>query len=128
MIVGLHWVVGKGSSYMRGGVKYENLTDYGRLVVPTDGMYAVYSYIQFNSYTGEITLNRPKPEMHVLYRNGGQLIHMNKFMLRQTSYTKSQVGPILVQLKAGDKIHVVVKKTQLIYNDDQLSVFGLYKL
>ncbi|XP_062567871.1 uncharacterized protein LOC134230100 [Saccostrea cucullata] len=125
---GLHWSHGTGSSYIKGGIIYEDMVKYGRLIVPSDGIYVVYSYIQFDSYTGESTLDRTKPAMLTLYKNGGELVHMNKFMLRKHSYTTSQVGPIFVPLKAGDKIHAAVSNLKIIYNDPQSSVFGINKL
>ena len=92
-------------------------------------MYAIYSYIQFDSYTSKNNIDRPKPEMHVLYKNGKELVQMNKFMLRTHSYTSSQVGPLLVELKAGDTIHVAVGAMgKFIFNDPLSSVFGIYKL
>eukprot|EP00105_Crassostrea_gigas_P033736 XP_011457212.1 PREDICTED: uncharacterized protein LOC105349205 [Crassostrea gigas] len=126
---GLHWKLGSKTTYMRGGVGYEDLLHYGRLTVPSDGIYTVYSYIQFDSYTGNSQLDRPKPEMHVLYKNGDQLVQMNKFMLRQHSYITSQVGPILVELKARDSVHVAVGSMgRFIHNNPQSSVFGMFKL
>uniref|UniRef100_A0A8W8IU12 THD domain-containing protein n=1 Tax=Magallana gigas TaxID=29159 RepID=A0A8W8IU12_MAGGI len=126
---GLHWKLGRETTYKKGGVVYEDSTHYGKLTVPSDGVYAVYSYIQFDSYTGNSKLDHPKPEMHVLYKNGNQLLQMNKFMLRQHSYITSQVGPILVELKARDWIHVAVGSMgRFIHNNPQSSVFGLYKL
>lgn len=128
-ISGLHWMVGRGTSYIKGGVVYEDSTHYGKLTVPSDGVYAVYSYIQFDSYTGNSKLDHSKPDMHVLYKNGDQLIQMNKFMLRKHSYITSQVGPILVELKARDSIHVAVGSMgRFIHNSPQSSVFGMYKL
>ncbi|XP_052706249.1 uncharacterized protein LOC128181770 [Crassostrea angulata] len=126
---GLHWMLSGGTSYMKGGVVYEDSTHYGKLTVPSDGVYAVYSYIQFDSYTSNSKLDRPKPEMHVLYKNGDQLVQMNKFMLRKHIYITSQVGPILVELKARDSIHVAVGSMGgFIHNNPQSSVVGLYKL
>lgn len=126
---GLRWKLGRGASYVKGGVEYEDLLHYGRLTVPSDGIYTVYSYIQFDSYTGNSNLDRPKPEMHVLYKNGNQLVQMNKFMLRQHSYITSQVGPILVELKARDSIHVAVGSMgRFIHNNPQSSLFGMFKL
>ncbi|XP_078311101.1 uncharacterized protein LOC144618595 isoform X2 [Crassostrea virginica] len=126
---GLHWFWGRGTSYLRGGVQYEDLLHYGQLKVPNDGVYAIYSYIQFDSYTSQNNIDRPKPEMHVLYKNGKELVQMNKFMLRTHSYTSSQVGPLLVELKAGDTIHVAVgTMRKFIFNDPLSSVFGIYKL
>ncbi|XP_052706247.1 uncharacterized protein LOC128181769 [Crassostrea angulata] len=128
-ISGLHWMVGRGTSYIKGGVVYEDSTHYGKLTVPSDGVYAVYSYIQFDSYTGNSNLDHSKPDMHVLYKNGDQLIQMNKFMLRKHSYITSQVGPILVELKARDSVHVAVGSMgRFIHNSPQSSVFGMYKL
>uniref|UniRef100_K1RFX7 THD domain-containing protein n=1 Tax=Magallana gigas TaxID=29159 RepID=K1RFX7_MAGGI len=125
----LHWMVGRGTSYIKGGVVYEDSAHYGKLTVPSDGVYAVYSYIQFDSYTGNSKLDHSKPDMHVLYKNGNQLIQMNKFMLRKHSYITSQVGPILVELKARDSIHVAVGSMgRFIHNSPQSSVFGMYKL
>ena len=129
LIEGLHWFWGRGTSYLRGGVQYEDLLHYGQLKVPNDGVYAIYSYIQFDSYTSQNNIDRPKPEMHVLYKNGKELVQMNKFMLRTHSYTSSQVGPLLVELKAGDTIHVAVgTMRKFIFNDPLSSVFGIYKL
>ncbi|XP_061194092.1 uncharacterized protein LOC133202313 [Saccostrea echinata] len=125
---GLHWSQVKGSSYIKGGIEYEDMMKYGKLIVPSDGIYVVYSYIQFDSYTGESTLDRTKPAMIALYKNEQELVHMNKFMLRQHSYTTSQVGPIFVPLKARDEIHVAVSNAKIIYNDPQSSVFGINKL
>lgn len=99
--------------------------------VPSDGVYAVYSYIQFDSYTVHVnrTLDRPKQEIHVLYKNDFQLIQLNKFMIRQHSFMTSHVGPILVELKARDSIHVAVGSMgRFIHNSPQSSVFGMYKL
>ena len=129
LLLGLHWALGKNPSYLRGGVEYEDLQHYGRLKVPSDGLYAIYSYIQFDSYTSKNSIDRPKPEMHVLYKNGKELLHINKFMLRTYSYTNSQVGPLLIELKAGDSIHVSIGSMgRFIYNDPLSSVFGIYKL
>lgn len=125
---GLHWSQLNGSSYIKGGIKYEDMINYGKLIVPSAGIYVVYSYIQFDSYTGETTLDKTKPAMHAIYKNGKDLVHMNKFMLRQHSYTRSQVGPIFVPLKASDELHVAVSNAKIIYNDQQSSVFGINKL
>ncbi|XP_061194216.1 uncharacterized protein LOC133202415 [Saccostrea echinata] len=125
---GLHWSQVNGSSYINGGIKYEDMMEYGKLIVPSDGIYVVYSYIQFDSYTGESTLDRTKSAMLSLFKNGKELVHLNKFTLRRFSYTSSQVGPILIPMKTGDSIHVAVSNAKIIYNNPRSSVFGIFKL
>ncbi|XP_060597843.1 tumor necrosis factor ligand superfamily member 15-like isoform X6 [Ruditapes philippinarum] len=122
------------SSFLRNGVRYRN----GRLVVPVDGTYFLYSLIDFfepcDHSTGKPSIeDLKKPIKHALFKfnidtaeseitSNIQPHHIskNKFYNSYSSYVST-----IVSLKAGDEISVKVSNiTYLQYTKD--NSFGLY--
>ena len=114
-------------SYIQGGITYDRCS--GRARVPQDGMYGVYSYVQFDAYSVEpsLLLKEDKLIYHILYNSGTQTnIKFNRFPLLKQTFTVSQIGPVIVPLRANDTIEVRTSGEEWIQGSQ--SVFGIYKL
>ncbi|XP_060595114.1 uncharacterized protein LOC132749400 [Ruditapes philippinarum] len=122
------------SSFLRNGVRYRK----GRLVVPVDGTYYLYSFIDLfepcDQSTGKPNIeDLRKPIKHALFKfnidtaeseitSNIQPHHIskNKFYNSYSSYVS-----IIVSLKAGDEISVKVSYIRYLkYTKD--NSFGLY--
>lgn len=120
---------------------------HGRLVIPEDGLYYVYSQISFlemfdvhnnDAYGSKGSSDSPSLSHYlyrynILYHNGGEET------LAQNSITKcwgqsktfgeytSNLGAVL-SLRNGDEIFIKVSNISMVATDPKLSYFGLFKV
>lgn len=115
---------------------------YGRLVVPTDGMYYVYSQVSFLERFDDDRVrrrSRSKSLSHYLYRYNVIYPRGGEEMLTQNSITKcctesksfgeysSYLGAVF-QLRANDEIYVKVSNLSILSKDPKLNYFGLFRV
>ncbi|CAL1530981.1 unnamed protein product [Lymnaea stagnalis] len=120
---------------------------HGRLVIPEDGYYYIYSQISFlemfdvhnnDAYGSKGSSDSPSLSHYlyrynILYHNGGEE------KLAQNSITKcwgqsktfgeytSNLGAVLL-LRNGDEIFIKVSNISMVATDPKLSYFGLFKV
>ncbi|KAK3094355.1 hypothetical protein FSP39_000747 [Pinctada imbricata] len=114
---------------------------HGRIVVPSNGLYYIYSQMAFLEYypNGKVDNSVANSLSHYLYRynviypRGGEeklaqnsvskCISSNKQFAEYTSYLGA-----LFQLRQGDEVFVKVSNLSLVGRDPKLIYFGLFKL
>ncbi|KAK3095806.1 hypothetical protein FSP39_019431 [Pinctada imbricata] len=119
--------VTRTTSYKRGNVDVDYCT--GEITINENGLYGVYSYIQFNSYTVDTRDMMKKDAMvyqMIFNTRTNQMLQFSRFTLDKDAYTRDQIGPVILPLKASDKL--VVKTNYEKYIQPESTVFGLYKL
>ena len=122
MIPVKEWKYGRNrdetTGFLRHGVRYKD----GRLIVPVDGIYFVYSMIDFfqpcNSTSGKPYANDSgKPIKHAIYRfnvlereETEIIINIQPHLISKSRYYNSYSSYVssLAKLKAGDEISVKV--------------------
>ncbi|XP_067670059.1 tumor necrosis factor ligand superfamily member 15-like [Haliotis asinina] len=122
--------VGHGTAYMTGNVTYSN----GRLHVPRDGMYYIYSFLTIRSDAAATNDNHDIMHRVQTY-NYDQMDTANHLLLtRKTTlkdkhrqFTKSFVAANL-KLKKNDELFVSLSNPSLIYKFPLANYFGIYLL
>ncbi|OWF40066.1 uncharacterized protein LOC110464259 [Mizuhopecten yessoensis] len=124
---GLRWTQYDGS-YLRGGVTITTIGSYTMLQVPEDGLYRVYSDLEFRgNLDSEEDVTKANIQVHSLVRFPNKVVQMNRFTLKENDIKKS-VATAVLELNAQDAIFVAVKDISYIYDDSSVNRFGLYKL
>ncbi|XP_033759989.1 uncharacterized protein LOC117342102 [Pecten maximus] len=124
---GLRWTEYDGS-YLKGEVTLSRIASYTMLTVPEDGLYVVYSDLEFRgSIDSDGDVNKVNIQVHSLVRYPNKVVQMHRFSLKENDIKKS-VATAVLQLNAQDAIFVAVKDMSYIYDDSKINRFGLYKL
>lgn len=121
------------------GVEYRN----GRLVIPEDGLYYVYSHVSFEENFGHgssrgsrsvsNSLSHYLYRYNMVYRNGGEeLLLMNSLTKcwdenKQFGEYSSYLGAVF-KLRIGDEIFVKVSNLTIIVTNHKINSFGFFKV
>ncbi|GFO48795.1 tumor necrosis factor ligand superfamily member 11 [Plakobranchus ocellatus] len=126
-------------AFLAGGVEYDS----GRIVIPTDGYYYVYSQITFLEYfagdSGSHRSNQSPSLSAYLYRynilydrDGDELLAQNsitKYPGQSKSYREytSTLGAVF-NLRRQDHIFIKVTNVTMIPPEPKSSYFGVFKI
>ncbi|CAG2202206.1 tumor necrosis factor ligand superfamily member 6-like [Mytilus edulis] len=121
------------------GVDYRN----GRLVVPEDGLFYVYSHVSFAENFGHSSsldarsnsnsLSHYLYRYNIIYRNGGEeLLLMNSLTKcwdenKQFGEYSSYLGA-LFKLRRGDELFVKVSNLTIIATNHKINTFGFFRV
>lgn len=112
---------------------------HGRLVVPCDGYYYVYSQVAFielysgsNAATQSSSISHYLCRYNIIYPNGGEEV------LAQNTVSKSSNSKVvgeysshlgaLFKLRKDDEVYVKVSDLSLVVRDVRKNYFGIFKL
>ncbi|XP_062581478.1 uncharacterized protein LOC134243254 [Saccostrea cucullata] len=129
-----HWIYDKDIAFLS-NMKYRH----GRLVVPSDGYYYVYSQVSFvelysgsNPATQSSSISHYLCRYNIIYPNGGEEI-LAKNAASKASNSKvvgeysSHIGA-LFKLRRDDEVYVKVSDLSLMVRDVRRNYFGIFKL
>lgn len=129
-----HWIYDRDIAFIS-NMKYQH----GRLVVPSDGYYYVYSQVSFlELYSGSSGGTRADSVSHflcrynIIYPNGGEET------LAQNTVSKSSNNQVvgeysshlgaLFKLRKDDEVYVKVSDLSLMVRDVRKNYFGIFRL
>ncbi|KAL5004920.1 hypothetical protein ScPMuIL_018376 [Solemya velum] len=135
-VQGLEWTVGRDDVgfrtpdiiYRPGGIGG------GRLVIPRDGYYYVYSSFRFDSYYNRTLQRRGQNDAivsHAIRRNSiaaiNEMLQFGKVQVLAGTMKESYLSSNM-KLRKGDELFVYVSDISLIYYFQMSNVFGLYEV
>ncbi|XP_022342039.2 uncharacterized protein LOC111135889 [Crassostrea virginica] len=129
-----HWIYNSDIAYIS-NMKYRH----GRLVVPSDGYYYVYSQVAFREqYSGSNSGSQSDPISHYLCRYNIIYPHGGEDILAQTTVSKTSNNRVvgeysshlgaLFQLRKDDEVYVKVSDLSLMVRDIKKNYFGIFRL
>lgn len=122
-----------------------NNVDYrhGRIVIPEDGYYYVYSQVSFlevfdvspkaNNEDSSHSLSHYLYRYNIIYRNGGEEKLLQNSITKCWGQSKffgeyaSYLGAVL-HFRQGDEVFVKVSNLTLVVREPKLNYFGLFRI
>lgn len=132
----MEWTVGDDDAGFRtGDVGYRpGGNGGGRLVIPRDGIYYVYSSFRFDSYYNTTLQRRGQTDSIVSHsirrdstRATNEMLQFGIVQVLAGTLKESYVSRNM-KLKQGDELFVYVSDISLIYYYQMPNVFGLYEV
>lgn len=129
-----HWIYDRDIAFIS-NMKYQH----GRLVVPSDGYYYVYSQVSFiELYSGSSGGTQADSISHYLCRYNIIYPHGGEETLAQNTVSKSSNNQVvgeysshlgaLFKLRKDDEVYVKVSDLSLMVRDVRKNYFGIFRL